>query len=147
VVDHDADAGSHEDRRGRDQLVLLAMDLEEPAHLLDPGEQPVGARLGELPHPAGGEVDAEQAAVVGAVRLGADQQPVGQPVGVEDGEELLDGAGLAGMRRVDRLRRVRIRRAAEHVRVAVGGAIGGHVVFLPATGQGCHFPVGPPSAR
>ena len=158
VVDHDPDSRPADDGRRKGQLVLLAVDLEEPAHLLQPGEQPRGGGVVELRHAEGAEIEAhpdhaavgersqltvgdvglhqgdaletsrsggkavEQAAIVGAVRLGADQEPMRQAVRVEHGQEPRHAARLARMRLVGRIRRIRKAGAAEHVGVAVGSA-------------------------
>jgi hypothetical protein len=67
VVHHEADAGPAQCRRCLDQLVLLTVDLQEPPHLPDPGQQPIGAWLHELAHAVGGEIEADP-----------DHAPIGQ---------------------------------------------------------------------
>ena len=74
MIDHQPHAGLADDRRGLDELVLLAMDLQEPAHLLDAREQAVRARFVELAHAVGGEIEADaDDAGVGELRRARDR--------------------------------------------------------------------------
>ena len=83
----------------------------------------VGLHQGDALETSGrGGKAVEQAAIVGAVRLGADQEPMRQAVRVEHGQEPRHAARLARMRLVGRIRRIRKAGAAEHVGVAVGSA-------------------------
>ena len=65
VVDDEAHSGLAQERRRGGQLVLLAMDLQEPVDLPDAGEQAIRARLGQFGEAVRAEVhpNADHAAI------------------------------------------------------------------------------------